>query len=752
MKKSLYVAASALLALAACSKENVAPETSGDVFNVALDVTVPQTKASYDGKDAIAFANGDYLTVAVAKESAPDTLIKVATRSGGLASTYQSKFRIVDPAAATPVFSGSLYSIVEADYADHYKTYFAFPSDAFTCASTASEWKVNVKDSQSGYSNTWDGAADALLGVPADIYTATASYDSRWKEYSLTSGVSTNLAHLFGFCKLTYSGISSKYLTNNLVNSVVIEAVGTNKDIAGRFSVDISKTIGDVTLTPSSTSSKITVTPAESTDLGDLTTWFVAAPGTYDVKITVNTNRAVFVFERTGLVIERGKIAAPTVHLKETDELTDQEVTLASHQNWEYKFASYSGCFSSTRKVMSLGPDGYKMNFTLSYPGALGSNYGSAQSGDDGYVQRLNYNYLTGAKKINLSSLASFKNVESVKVSLGNFTENTTYDFSLALVNNGDTTVVKTVSVPAPEKKLSMAVKNYYLENNTEVKDGDLVLIVDNVSDGSAYPLLGSLVINFAPEVAPEVSELNIGIEAASGTIACPVYASSNTPTVASSADWLTVSYADGVISYSATENTDVKRTATITVTLVDGEVTSTKTVNVIQKSAVAREYKLTITPAQVKALADAYLAENPDASTAVISTDLTAYGTDHPELSTTVPVKFNKLKLAECCDDYFTFYYYLDSTAEVGHVQKVVVKSSRSLTSSSWAYTVRLSNTGSTWSYYGSDSSFTNEEADGIYTGTYVPEDQTYTYFRILSSMSTYKTYQIDVYFVVGD
>ncbi len=752
MKKSLYIAASALLALAACSKENVAPENSKDVFNVAFDVTVPQTKASFDGKDAVAFASGDYLTVAVAKESDPDNLIKVASKAGALANTYQSKFRIVDATAATPVFSGYLYSIVEADYTDHYKAYYAFPSDAFTSASTASAWKVNLKDSQSGYSNTWDGVADAMLGVPSDLYTATASYDSRYKEYSVTSGVSTNLAHLFGFCKLTYSGISSQYLKYNLVNNVVVEAVGTNKDIAGQFSVDISKTIGDVTLTPSSTSSKITITPKESTTLGDLTTWFVAAPGTYDVKITVNTNRAVFVFERTGLVIERGKIAAPTVHLKETDELTSQEVTLTSHQGWENKFSTYYTCFSSTRTVLSCGPDGYKMNFTLSYPGALSSNYGNSLSGDDGYVQRLNYNYLTGAQVINLSSLASFKNVESVKVSLGNYKENTSYDFTFALVNYGDTTKIKTVSIPATDKKSSTELKNYYLENSTDVKDGDLVLIVDNVSDGYVAPILGSLVINYAPETEPEFSEVNIGIEATKGTIACPVYASSNTPTVTSSAEWLTVSYADGVISYSATENTDVKRTATITVTLVDGEVTNTKTVTVIQKSAVAREYKLTITPAQVKTLVDAYLVENPDATTAVISTDFTAYGTDHPELSVTVPVKFNKLKLADCNDEYFTYYYYLDATAEVGHIQKVVVKSSRSLTSSSWAYTVRLSNNGSSWNYYGSDASFTNEEEDGIYTGTYVPEDLTYTYFRILSSMSSYKTYQIDVYFIVGD
>ncbi len=750
MKKSLYVAASALLALAACSKENVAPENSGDVFNVALDVTVPQTKASYDGKDAIAFASGDYLTVAIANEATPDALIKVADRKGYAANTYQSKFKIVDPAAATPVFSGYLYSIVEDDYVDHYKAYYAFPSSAFTYASTASAWKVNLKDSQSGYSDTWDGVADAMIGAPGDIYTATASYDSTYKEYSVTSGVSTNLAHLFGFCKLTYSGITSQYLKNNLVNNVVIEAVGANKDLAGKFSVDISKTIGDVTLTPSSTSSKITVTPKESTDLGDLTTWFVAAPGTYDVKITVNTNRAIFVFERKGLVIERGKIAAPTVHLKETDELTSQEVTLTSHQNWEHKFSSYYTCFSSTRTVLSCGPDGYKMNFTLSYPGSAGSNYGSSQSGKDGYVQRLNYNYLTGAKKINLSSLASFKNVESVKVSLGNFTEKTTYDFSFALVNFGDTTVIKTVSVPAPEKNLSTDVKNYYLENSTDVKDGDLVLIVDNVSDGSAYPLIGSLVINFAPEVAPEVSEVNVGIEAASGTIACPVYASSNTPTVVSSAEWLTVSYADGAISYSATENTDVKRTATITVTLVDGDVTCVKTINVIQKSAVAREYKLTITPAQVKALADAYLVENPDATTGTVSGEFAACGTEHPELTVNVPITVNNLKLTELTDEYFCYKGNLDATAETGYIQKVVVKASRSLSYSMYYLTVRLSKDGSSWKMSG--DSFSNEKDGDIYTGTHIPEDLTYKYFRVMSDQDSYKIYQIDVYFVVGD
>lgn len=766
MKKSLYVAASAFLALAACTKENVQIEKVNEgVFNIGLDVNIDHTKVSYDGMDGVTFAKGDKLKVAIAKESDPNVLIEVASSPAYAADGYYSTFALVDAAADNPVFSGYLYNIVEADYAESYKTYFAFPSDAFSTSSTASGWSATVKNSQKGYADTWDGASDAMIGAPGKIYTGTYTYNEKFKEYTVSGGVNTNFAHLFGFGKLTFAGIPDKYLTNNSVEKVVIEAVGENKNIAGRFKVDLTKGIADQTLDPASTYSmysSITVTPEQTTALKDLTTWFVAAPGTYDVKITVTTDRAAFVFERQGLVIERGKIASPTVNLKETDVYEDYEIVLADYQNWTHTF-SYSNCITSSYKTRAWGPSDSKMNFTLSYPGATSSNYGYYYSvTGGGYIQCLNYSNLNGAGIVHLYSKAAFKNLESVKLALGNHKVGTTYDCTVALVNAGDTTKFKTVSVPAAEVDGSTDTKVYYFENNTEVKDGDLFVIIDNISSIDVSATLGSVVLNCVPEVDPQVSEVNIGIQAESGEIDCPVYASSKTPTVESDADWLTVSYAGGKISYSATENTDAQRTANITVTLVEGEYTSTKTVTVIQKSATAREYKLTITPAQVNALAKAYVAENPDATNGVVTGNFTAYGTDYPELKVDVPIKIESLYFDKTSDEKFAFKYYLESTAAIGKIQKVEVRSTQALKSSTYYLTVRLSNDGSSWYQSGSSSNYV-AVADGtdtsdpdkpktIYKGTYTPDDTTYKYFRFISDEYGYAIYQIDVTFVVGD
>ena len=766
MKKSLYIAASAFLALAACTKENVQPENVNDgVFNIGLDVNIDHTKVSYDGKDGVTFTSGDKLKVAIAKESDPDNLIKVASTAGAVAKYYNSTFSLVDATAVNPVFSGYLYSIVEENFAESYKTYFAFPSDAFTTASTASGWSATIKNNQKGYADTWDGTSDAMIGAPGKIYTGTYTFDEEYKEYTVSSGVSTNFAHLFGFGKLTFAGISDKFLTNNNVEKVVIEAVGDNKNIAGRFNVDLAKGIADQTLDPASTYSmysSITVTPEQTTALKDLTTWFVAAPGTYDVKITVTTDRAAFVFERQGLVIERGKIASPTVNLKETDVYDDYEIALTDFQNWTNTF-TYSNCITSSYKVRAWGPSDSKMNFTLSYPGATSSNYGYYYSvTGGGYIQCLNNSNLNGAGIVHLSSKAAFKNLQSVKLALGNHKIGTTYDCTVALVNAGDTTKLKTVSVPAAKEDSSTDTNVYYFENNTEVKDGDLVVIIDNISSVEVRATLGSIVLNCVPEVDPQVSEVKIGIKAESGEIDCPVYASSKTPSVASDADWLIVSYADGKISYSATENTDVQRTATITVSLVDGEYTSTKTVAVIQKSATAREYKLTITPAQVNVLAKAYLEENPDATSGVVTGSFTAYGTDYPELKVDVPIKIENLYFNKTSDEKFAFKYYLESTEQIGKIQKVEVRSTQQLKSSLYYLTVRLSNDGSSWYQSGSSSNYV-AVADGsdvsdpdspktIYKGTYTPEDTTYKYFRFVSDSYSYTIYQIDVTFVVGD
>ncbi len=764
MKKSLYVAASAFLALAACTKENVQPQkVNGDVFNIGLGVNIDHTKVAYDGNDAVTFASGDKLRVAIAKESDPDVLIKVASQQGYPANQYYSTFALADAEAENPVFTGYLYSIVEADYADSYKTYFAFPSDAFSPSSTASGWSATVKDKQKGYADTWDGTSDAMIGAPGKIYTGTYTYDDNYGEYTVPGGVSTNLAHLFGFGKLTFAGIPEKFLSDNNVEKVVIEAVGENKNIAGKFKVDLSKGIAEQTLAPASTysmSSTITVTPEQTTALADLTTWFVAAPGTYDVKITVSTDRASFVFERQGLVIERGKIAAPTVNLKETDVYEDYEVALASRQNWSNTF-TYSNCITSSYKVRAWGPTDSKMNFTLTYPGATSSNYGYYYNvTGGGYVQCLNYSHLNGAGVVHLSSKAAFKNLESVKLGLGNHKIGTSYDCTVALVNKGDTTEIKTVSVPVATVDNSTDTRVYYFENNTEVKDGDLLVIIDNISSIEVRALLGSIVLNCVPEVAPQVSEVNVGIPAESGEIDCPVYASSQTPTVSSDADWLTVSYAGGKIAYSVTENTDIQRTATITVRLVDGEYTSEKTISVIQKSATAREYHLTITPAQVNALATAYLADNPGVTNAAVTGVFPAYGTDYPELKVDVPVKIENLYFEKTSDYKFAFKYYLESTAEIGKIQKVEVRSTQELKSSMYYLTVRVSKDGSTWSQSGSSANYVavadgKDESDPtktIYKGTYTPEDTTYTYFRFISDSYSYTIYQIDVYFVVGD
>lgn len=133
MKKLLYIAVAAL-AIAACNKNDLEKTTpSGKTLNIGLNVAVDEsdTKVHFDGVDHIAFDKGENLTVAIAKEETPTTNVKLGKQHEAEAKEDYLKFKIVDPEAKNPVFSGTLWSITEDNIADKYILYSACPSSAF---------------------------------------------------------------------------------------------------------------------------------------------------------------------------------------------------------------------------------------------------------------------------------------------------------------------------------------------------------------------------------------------------------------------------------------------------------------------------------------------------------------------------------------------------------------------------------------------------------------------------------------------
>lgn len=746
MKKSLYMLVAAL-SIVACNKnelEKVDSANDGKLnLGVSVEVDQKDTKLHFDGKDHIAFDNNESLIVGIAKEDSPEKSVKVATKDGALAESYSAEFEIEDATATNPVFKGTLWSIVEADIAKRYVLYSACPASAFTFASNLTSCTVTVPNAQKTTQSSWGSEANALISEPILIDT-TGRVITKWKEYNVPGNVSVSLAHVFGFGKLTFAGVPDKY-ADYKVNTVEIKAVGEKKDIAGTFYIDMTKDIQKQEITTKSSYSSIEVTPSESVSVKDAVIWFEANPGTYDVEITIKTDRAELVYERQGLVIERRSIAAPVVNYKGTDVIKSFDVDLTGGKEWAQAKFGYDYIYSG---VKEWGPEGSKMKFALAWPGSTRYNYGTSYyRSDDSKAQGFNGGgYVDGGKML-LYSLASFKGVDVIYANLGIYSKNSSCDFTFALANGADTTKLKTISITTADVQNADGLY-YTIENTTEVKDGDLLLIIDNLSSPAVTPYMGGITINPAPIVTIDLDgDLLLPATATSGKISCTVkFASASSISAVSDAEWLTVSLANNELTYSALANDGKKRTANIEVK--NGE-TVLKTIKVTQKTSSQKEYKLVIDPTTIAPILDKAKAEHAGEVTDDTTVDdleftLTATATDGTGDKVDVKLIAKRVYLVYS-ETSFKMKYTLGTAESVGYIEKVVVVGNNKIGTVTWDNKVELSSDGSTY------NTAKNVTVEGSipYTNTILNEDESFTWFRLNVDYMAYRVNSIEVLFV---
>lgn len=740
MKKTLYMAA-VLATLAGCAKTESQPENPvGSNLELTANVEGIGTKAVFDGDSHIKFEKGDAFRAAIALPSAPDKAVKVASQNLGVASGYDTAFKLEDPNADTPVFKGNFYSIVEAQNSDTYKFYGVFPSDAVASSGeNLTAWRVQVKGEQTSSQTSWQNKADVMLVEPADV-TVEGKEKTQYNEYNSKASLNIKFAHLFGFGKISFADIPDTYAGLN-VDQVVIEAVGENKDLVGIYKIDLTKDVDEMQPVPFQTGSTLTVTPETAVTVADNVVWFVANPGTYDVKVTVKTSRYDLVFERTGLNIKRGKIADPTVHFKEADVAESHDVALAAGEKWVHT-PTNNNSLSSIRKVASWGDGDKKMSFVLTYPENNSDNYGTTYYKAAGLAQGFAQNNMRGGKAT-LTSRASFSGVKMVKVNLGIYTENATCDFTIALANGTDTTVLKKISVDSGDGTPSPEGADYFFENTTGVEKGDFVITVSNLSAQNIRPYLGVLVINPEPELVLGESAIKLEKTASTGEIACNVYATKSVPEVSSDAEWLKVTYADGKISYTADANEGSKRTATITVKLTDGDFSVVKTIAVKQKSALAVEYKLTVTPAVMNEILKAEAEKHPEATSYdyfEVDATFQAVATDGSGKTVDVKMHADQMYVTDLSESSFRMKGKFYCSQSVGFVEKVVISANSTVSTGNWAnLAIKFSKDGSSW------KNLTSKDItiDGK-VSTVVNTDEDNTYFSIDASGS-FSTLYVD-------
>lgn len=759
MKKLLYM--TALLAVAAgCAKTESAPEMS-DVVNLSVRVNVSNgadTKAKFDGDSHIKFEKGDAFYAAIANESTPTTGVKVGTKSTDYARQYYSIFKTIkDFQPDSPVFEGSFFSISKAAIADAYKFYGVFPKDAV--ASTGEDltkWRVNLSGTQSATQSEWDSKSDVMVVKPTVISTDSKT-ETTYHEYDFSSSNGVEFAHIFGFGKLSFSDMPEKYASLK-VKSVTIEAVGEKKDICGQFFLDITADAAKTELNALNPGASIVVTPTDEVTVKDNVVWFVANPGTYDVKITVATPTYDLVFERQGLVVSRSKITSPTVHFKEADTALSHDVILAEGESW-VNTLSYSNCLSSSKRSQKWGNNPSKqMAFSLAYPGSGNDNYGSSAYADAGYAQLLAYQAIQG-KKVILSSEAAFGGIKLVKANLGIYTNDATGTFTVSLEDGDKSYKLGSVKITGNNDNCNGV--NYYFANTTGVEYGRFVLTVDSLSTENCRPYIGELSFNSAPEVVFAESVVKVDKIAGSFEVACDVKGANADPEVTVSEDakeWLTASYADGKLTYTVKANEGAKRAGTVTVKAkgIGGEASAE--LKVVQASVNSAEYKLSVSASEVYTYIQAKIKELEDGGQTVgnnVSAELTipftAKGTTDPSKTTTVNLKFAKVLLKESTAEFVRITSTIAPTESVGVVSEVTVVSSFAVESGNWGrMAVKFSDNGLNWTSAPKSAITSSEGADGYQKSVVVNDNSDYLWFSIApDGYAVNKVKSFDVIFV---
>ena len=743
MKKITYIAA-ALLAFVGCAKQEIVPETAGtQSISVTLPVAEGLTKVHFDGASHIKFDKGDAFYAAIAKTTSPTQAVEVASKDGYPANTNYALFNLVDSEAAEPTFKGNFYSITEANFEDKYIVYGLFPSTyASGYSSDLTKWTIKLPETQDeATQETWYGKADALLAKPSIISTAEHTFNTTYKEYSLARpNEKIEFAHLFGFGKLSFAGIPEEY-KGLVVKSVSIKAVGTKKDIAGTFYVDVTAEMDELgDLKASSPKDCITLKGDGTTTISDYKAWFVANPGTYDVEITVSTAKADFVFKRSELIVTRGVITEPTVNYGKVadDAAISHDVALAEGETWTTGVLKYGDCMSSSNPIKAWGAGEKKMNFFVDYVylGTSNSNYPSYYSGSGKYVQALTSKTLMGGAAL-LSSEASFSGMTQIRLNCGVYTPSATADFTVYSELEGKQTQIGKVTVEGTNENVDG--KNFFFDVPEAGRAGVLVVKADNLSPEDASPYVGSITINPDAEIVLGQKTLKVAKTASANEISCGIFAAKGEPTVKvaeDAASWITgAAYADGKLTFNVAENAGSKRTGVVTVT-VKGLTEVSESLTVVQASATAVEYKLTVGPAQVAAAiakakeGGATLTNEYDPLTASFQ----AVATDGSGKTTDVELSFAALNCNKVTSEDFAIKYYstVTTTSSIGFIEDVcvVATSSTSANPTTWTdLAVKTSADGSVWAFLKGGK---YEKNDVYFTNTFTNEDESQIWFQL--------------------
>lgn len=532
-----------------CTKENIS-EPSGAEQNKIIISANALTPASVDSKTVVGDRTdaGTYPVYWSETGEAIDVIEVVDNLAPEAKDFIQSSAYTLSDDKKNATFEIALTENTTGTAFDYYACY---PSSV--CTGIYADYKdatVKLPSAQTPTATSADPAASIL-------FASDTGYDAQ------PSSLNFQFRHVAAYAKMTISNLP--VASDEVIQSVTFSA--PDNTLAGTYwyyyeEPESSKPSDNGTKLTAITANVASVVDPGSTDF---TVWFACLPATVSTKfqVSVATDKQSLIrdVEISGndLTFITGQVSTFTVDMSSSaqgSDLSGEYVVLAEKNGIYYALASTANNSDSHLDAVTFEYNGTDEKVAADNPATVWTVTKSGSS----------YTFENGGKYI------FWPGGED---NAGNKAEMSDSEYALAISDNGDGTY-KITSVAQPDRELQKNNQSAFFAFYKGTQTGNLRLIpVAAVPRITFEENAVSLEYN---DVASH--ELNVTVDNAVSVVA-GAYADAEG---SAECDWLTATYTDGKVTYSATENdTDRPRTAYIVVSATNDEGTKKASAAVTQ-------------------------------------------------------------------------------------------------------------------------------------------------------------------------
>ena len=350
MKKLFYAvlaSAAVVLSIESCQKNEIVQEynlTEGLVFSSEKPELIDETKTAWTG-ETIKWSKGDAIRVAYTCDdvwqNADGTATKDETTGSKTAKTYQSTSLSADAETAKFSVPGDFKGTVAGTYV----FYGAYPASACTDGSNfkyAPSLTVTIPESQTPAANSFDSAADFMLGKSVSTYKGIP-----------TEEVSMNWDRMVAHAQLTFKTLNG-FTAGETISKVELTA-DSEADMVGKHYIyldtkNVNKPDGTV-----ANALTINGTNLSVDETGTFVAWASFLPCTVkSLTVVVTTNKATYTREIASceLVFKKNAKNTLAINMSEADRKLISQSLNVNFPDLGYKSWGENASFSGNTKAV----------------------------------------------------------------------------------------------------------------------------------------------------------------------------------------------------------------------------------------------------------------------------------------------------------------------------------------------------------------------------------------------------------------